>query len=321
MKTRFFFFLGAAILMAALFGSAEAQSLENVGFVPGNVWFSKVPFFAGDKIRIYTVVFNGSGSDLSGTLEFYDNANLLGKSDFSMAVGNDVRNIWLDWTATKGNHRISAKITDAKISRAGEEPQSIVLKNSEAQTKSVFMDSDTDKDGIGDAVDTDDDNDGLTDIEEVKIGTNPLAADTDADGAKDGEEIQKNTNPLEKTDAIADAGEIVSSNILKPAVSAAGKLEDWRKTTATDLGEKVSELKKEKEIRDENSKKAGESGQETPAAKNLFEDAPLFLLSLVKFVFEVKVVFYLVLAIAAYYCLRFILRHTLFRKRKKEADF
>ena len=55
---------------------------------------------------------------------------------------------------------------------------------------------DTDGDGTGNNADTDDDDDGLTDIEEISLGTNPLLADTDGDGFDDGAEIIAGTDPL-----------------------------------------------------------------------------------------------------------------------------
>jgi len=47
---------------------------------------------------------------------------------------------------------------------------------------------DTDHDGIGNNRDTDDDNDGWTDVEEQKLGTDPLKWDTDGDGKNDKED-------------------------------------------------------------------------------------------------------------------------------------
>jgi arylsulfatase A-like enzyme len=49
---------------------------------------------------------------------------------------------------------------------------------------------------VNDASGTDSDGDGLTDVEELALGTNPLVADTDLDGLDDGEEQSLGTNPL-----------------------------------------------------------------------------------------------------------------------------
>ncbi|MDO8617899.1 MAG: calcium-binding protein [Candidatus Uhrbacteria bacterium] len=43
---------------------------------------------------------------------------------------------------------------------------------------------------------TDSDQDGLTDEQELKLGTDPHNPDTDGDGYPDGEEVQKGYNPL-----------------------------------------------------------------------------------------------------------------------------
>lgn len=49
--------------------------------------------------------------------------------------------------------------------------------------------ADWDGDGLGDNEDLDDDNDGLSDVEEMAIGTNPCADDTDGDGVLDGNDV------------------------------------------------------------------------------------------------------------------------------------
>ncbi|MFH1582547.1 MAG: thrombospondin type 3 repeat-containing protein [bacterium] len=50
---------------------------------------------------------------------------------------------------------------------------------------------DTDRDGLGDNIDTDDDNDGLSDEDELSVfGTNPLSVDTDNDRISDKKEVE-----------------------------------------------------------------------------------------------------------------------------------
>ncbi len=56
---------------------------------------------------------------------------------------------------------------------------------------------DNDGDGTPDDLDGDDDNDGLTDVDELARGTNPLRADTDLDGVSDAQEVLNGTNPLD----------------------------------------------------------------------------------------------------------------------------
>ena len=54
----------------------------------------------------------------------------------------------------------------------------------------------TDSDTQGNVCDSDDDNDGLTDAEELALGTDPLDTDSDDDGWSDKEEIDEGTDPL-----------------------------------------------------------------------------------------------------------------------------
>ncbi len=59
--------------------------------------------------------------------------------------------------------------------------------------------ADLDGDGIGDACDDDIDGDGLTNAQEVALGTDPRKPDTDGDGLTDGQEVNVyHTNPLSR---------------------------------------------------------------------------------------------------------------------------
>lgn len=57
--------------------------------------------------------------------------------------------------------------------------------------------ADANRDGIGDACSDDSDGDGLSDVEELALGTDPLRPDTDGDGFSDGDEVAAGSDPLD----------------------------------------------------------------------------------------------------------------------------
>lgn len=110
---------------------AVGPAIDNAGFVQSNIWYSKDPFYVGDKIRVYTVIFNGSAYDLSGAVEFLDNGVLIGKADFALASGGRVRDLWVDWKALEGKHTITARFANV-ISDGPNGKQPAVLGSAEA---------------------------------------------------------------------------------------------------------------------------------------------------------------------------------------------
>lgn len=114
-KKLFFVFLFFILLLPINKIKAEET---NAGFVPANIWYSKDPFLEGDKIKIYTLVFNPGERELSGTVSFFNKDVLLGKKDFSVA-SKGVKDISIDWTTTAGSHIIFAKIENAKFLTGG----------------------------------------------------------------------------------------------------------------------------------------------------------------------------------------------------------
>ena len=188
-------FLTLILSLVLIGNSVLAQSSTiNAGIVSG-LWYSKVPFFDGDQIRIYTAIQNQSGFDFTGTVQFLDGEIVIGESEFSVVHGNLIKE-WTDWEVTQGNHSISIKIVDAQKHELNKDPEPIFLDLGFLGTDEQFADFDTDGDLIGNEEDLDDDNDGIEDKEEMIMGTNPLIADTDNDGINDGEEIEQGTDPL-----------------------------------------------------------------------------------------------------------------------------
>ncbi|MCR4347283.1 MAG: S8 family serine peptidase [Sulfuricaulis sp.] len=86
--------------------------------------------------------------------------------------------------------------------------------------------TDLDGDGSGDACDDDIDGDGLTNVQEVALGTDPYNSDTDGDGLTDNAEVNTyGTNPLladTDGDGLSDGAEIAYGT--NPAVSNKGDL-------------------------------------------------------------------------------------------------
>ena len=120
---------------------AADLAINNAGFVPSNIWYSKDPFYAGEKIRIYTIIFNGSIYDLTGGVEFLDNGTPIGKTTFALANGGRVRDLWVDWKATAGRHIITAHLVNV-IADGPNGKQAVTLPNSETGKSDRMVDLD-----------------------------------------------------------------------------------------------------------------------------------------------------------------------------------
>ncbi|OIP64636.1 hypothetical protein AUK15_03105 [Candidatus Nomurabacteria bacterium CG2_30_43_9] len=306
------------IFLIGIGGTTFAYSAEppikNAGFVPTNIWYSKDPFFTGEKIRIYTIIFNGSSYDLEGTVEFLDNGVLMGESNFALSGGGRVRDVWVDWKATEGKHTMTARITGTTSSLAGGAKRAIVLDNTETGKSERDVDLDTDGDGVGNIEDLDDDNDDVSDVDELRNSTNPLKKDTDGDGLSDGKELEliaKQKAETEKlTTASAEpAGSIlgtikkVEENIPDPvkegATASANALERFR------IGEWYQiRLAKEEKAREISAMKAPPSvvlkdesvlGHVSNTAEKPFAYMVLAILTLLQYFLEWQIIFYGVL--------------------------
>jgi len=180
-----------------VFGAIE--NIDNAGFVPGPIWFSKYPVFVDDEVRIYTALYNNSDYDISGELHFLNNEEFIGKTNFEMPASSGALDVWIDWTAVKGNIEVSAEIKNVLIVNSEKEAVSdIDFKEGQIAKSEIFIDYDNDNDGIGNIEDDDDDNDGVDDLTEIAEGSNPFEVDHIISTSSD--ETRNNKDNLEKND-------------------------------------------------------------------------------------------------------------------------
>ncbi|MCR4283759.1 MAG: hypothetical protein NUV64_00370 [Parcubacteria group bacterium] len=261
--------LGILGINFALFNAPRAEAGEtiNAGFVSG-LWYSSNNFFAGDNVRIYSAIQNNSGFDIVGKIQFFDNEEIIGGSEFSVINGRLVEK-WTDWSVKEGDHNIYIKLVDTKKAIIGGGFEPVTLTFDSSHTDKRFIDSDTDGDKIGDAVDTDDDNDGLSDEEEKSLGTDILNKDTDGDGVFDGDEVSSGTNPLVASGNNTDEEDLRSYE----GDTKIGDIKDIAKSVGQKTGETidsiVDNLKDKKTSVDEANNQDNQTGQSNYYAKLL----------------------------------------------------
>lgn len=182
----------AAILIGAPLAHAQSYS-QDLFIMAGDV---RVPdnVILGSKIRIYVSVHNGGNIDLTGVVKFYDERtqSFMGPDQPISALKGSTDDVFMDWEAKDyGEHPISVRIIPWQ--------EALDNPNNNKITKVIFIDKDSDGDGIGDRVDPDDDNDGTPDSQDAFAGNPNESADTDNDG------IGNNSDPDDDNDGVPDA--------------------------------------------------------------------------------------------------------------------
>ena len=128
------FYIILILLFSLLQLNQIYAAVNNAGFIPSNIWYSKDPFEDGDKIKIYTLIFNPDDRELSGTVVFYDKTVLLGKKSFAVAP-KGVKDVSIDWTVSAGDHTIFATIENAKfLISPGKYEDAVISENKTAES-------------------------------------------------------------------------------------------------------------------------------------------------------------------------------------------
>lgn len=160
------FLLTLCLLLLPLISNAS-----NAGIVRG-LWYDQESFFVGDAVRVYVAVRNNTGSDLSGTVEFFVNGSRIERNNIDALDGRIVES-WADWNPSFGTNTVMATLSRTELSSSALGTQAVTVTSALAE-ETLFIDYDTDQDGTGNTQDLDDDNDGQSDEIEQYHGTDSL---------------------------------------------------------------------------------------------------------------------------------------------------
>ena len=271
MKRYFVFLLIILSIFLAL--PVNAEVTVNSGFIPGQIWYSKSTLVEGETVNIHTAVWNGEKDSLTVKVGFYDKNTLLGSRDVTLA-SLELKDVYIPWKVTAGDHIISAKITSSTSTVSGKK-ETVVLDRALTSNDRQFV-AVSAKDSVG----------------------------TSAPG-KDALKTQ-----IDKTSA--EINSIVPESVSNVIVNSFNSVDSFRDNTLTKVTAIKGETKTEvdsfksddKEIINTLTKKTSiEESTKKPIAY-----IKLFLFTVLAFIFTNKIVFYAVLLIIAFSIIRAVFR-------------
>ena len=146
MKAFFYFLIAFSIL--SFTAQAQTKIIQDSGFIPGNIWFSKEPETAGETVRIYTLVWNASADDVSGTVSFFDNDTIIGKQGFILAGEGSSKILSVPWVVGDGYHKIYAQITQSTGGPRGSKASDVSLEFARTSESEQFVSAQIEPSGV-----------------------------------------------------------------------------------------------------------------------------------------------------------------------------
>lgn len=134
MKKYFIFFILIYLICA---NTASAGTITATGFIPGQIWYSKDTIIEGDTIKIYTAVWNDASSPLTARVEFYDQNVILGTRDV-VVQSLQLKEAYVSWKVTAGDHVISAKIISPSTTVSGKK-ETVSVENNSTEASRKFV--------------------------------------------------------------------------------------------------------------------------------------------------------------------------------------
>ncbi len=139
------------------------------------IFTSPVEPVQGQRARVYVVIENKNQTqDFFGKVSLECSKKSFGSEQILSVFKGGQDGVWFDDVVQEGGENNCNVIINDNVG-----------KKTYQENKNFIAIGDTDRDGVPDNTDNDDDNDGLLDVDEVKLGTDPLKKDTDGDGVED----------------------------------------------------------------------------------------------------------------------------------------
>lgn len=132
-----YFLLILIVIFTVIVSPAYAEIGSNAGFIPGQIWYSKDTLIEGDTVNIYTAIWNGEKESLSVKVEFYDKNVILGSREVVLAP-SILKEVYVPWKITSGDHLISAKIISSLVTVSGKK-EKVVLDRATTSADKQFV--------------------------------------------------------------------------------------------------------------------------------------------------------------------------------------
>lgn len=254
-----------------------AETPTNSGFIPGQIWYSKTDLIEGDTVNIHTAVWNGGEDILSARVEFYDKNVILGSRDVKLA-SLELKDVYVPWKITAGDHVISAKIISSLSNISGKEEKVSLVRTTTSNDRQFVPVVVRNQDGV------------------------PMAS-TDTSLLKD--QLNKTSSEIDR---------IVPEKIKTPIVNTFTSLDNFRDKTHEQV--LTTKDKTQREINSMNTESQNKTVEQSLDEKSNIEDATkkpityikLFLFAILSFILGYKVIFYGLLVFIVFYIVRSIYR-------------
>ncbi len=266
-----FFFLISILIPSRIY----SQTPSRAGFIPGNIWYSPDPFEEKDAIKINTIIFNPEANKFSGDVIFFDKDIFLGKKSF-IVQARGIENVEINWIATAGEHKIFAKIENAKL----------LLSN--GQYKEIYIAENKTEENI-------------LKIEKKEF---PNTSIIDNIGTASIESVENIKNAIkEKTPDFVTKTTILTANVIEATRSSMNVVLEKKKEAVQNEIKTLNAESKDGATTVSDLKNKKGDGLMKP-----FKYIELFFFTIFSFIFGNKPIFYGILFIVAIFFLRYIFR-------------